>query len=81
MSATISSRRSNNACATRSDRATLFRLVDDLDADERQVVVMRFAQRRSIREIAAEIGVSEEAVKQLQWRALRTLHARLTILD
>lgn len=58
-------------------RAQLFRLVDGLPADQRKVIVMRFAEERSVREIATEIGRSEGAVKQLQWRALQTLRARM----
>ncbi len=58
-------------------RTTLFRLVDELPPDQRRVVVMRFAEERSIREIAATLGRSEGAVKQLQWRALETLRSRM----
>ena len=58
-------------------RATLFRLVDGLPADQRRVVVLRFAEERSIREIAETLGRSEGAVKQLQWRALETLRSRM----
>ena len=58
-------------------RATLFRLVGDLPADQRRVVVLRFAEERSIREIAETLGRSEGAVKQLQWRALETLRSRM----
>lgn len=58
-------------------RATLFRLVDALPADQRRVIVMRFAEERSIREIAQGMGRSEGAVKQLQWRALQTLRSRM----
>lgn len=58
-------------------RATLFRLVDELPADQRRVVVMRFAEERSIREVAEALGRSEGAVKQLQWRALETLRSRM----
>ena len=58
-------------------RATLFRLVDDLPPDQRRVLVMRFAEERSVREVAANLGRSEAAVKQLQWRALQTLRARM----
>lgn len=58
-------------------RATLYRQVEKLPADQRRVVVMRFAEDRSIREIAERIGRSEGAVKQLQWRALQTLRAQL----
>ena len=34
---------------------------------------MRFADEKSIREIAGELGRSEGAVKQLQFRALENL--------
>jgi len=59
------------------ERATLFRLVGELPPDQRRVIVMRFAEGRGIREIAEAIGRSEGAVKQLQWRALQTLRARM----
>lgn len=58
-------------------RTTLFRLVTDLPADQRRVIVERFAEQHSIREIAKQLGRSEGAVKQLQFRALKTLRARL----
>jgi RNA polymerase sigma-70 factor (ECF subfamily) len=58
-------------------RAQVFRLVDQLAKDQRQVVIMRFAEDRSIREIARKLGRSEGAVKQLQFRALQTLRAKL----
>ncbi|MGH9788876.1 MAG: RNA polymerase sigma factor, partial [Candidatus Acidiferrales bacterium] len=59
-------------------RATLFRLVDALPADQRRVVVERFVEQRSIREIAQVLGRSEGAVKQLQFRALENLRARMS---
>lgn len=59
-------------------RAHLFRLVDSLSGDQRRVVVMRFAEERSIREIADELGCSEGAVKQLQFRALENLRKILS---
>jgi RNA polymerase sigma-70 factor (ECF subfamily) len=58
-------------------RARLFRLVDDLPVDQKRVVVLRFAEEKSIKEIALEIGRSEGAVKQLQFRALESMRARL----
>ena len=58
-------------------RARLFRLVAGLPADQCRVIVMRFAEQRSIREIAQRLGRSEGAVKQLQFRGLQTLRARL----
>lgn len=59
-------------------RAHLFRLVESLSGDQRSVVVMRFAEERSIREIADELGRSEGAVKQLQFRALENLRKRIS---
>lgn len=58
-------------------RARLFRLVDRLPADQRRVIAMRFAEEKSIREIAQELGRTEGAVKQLQFRALQNLRARM----
>jgi RNA polymerase sigma-70 factor (ECF subfamily) len=57
--------------------ARLFLLVDQLPQDQRQVIAMRFAQEKSIREIAQALGRSEGAVKQLQFRALQNLRARM----
>jgi RNA polymerase sigma-70 factor (ECF subfamily) len=58
-------------------RALLYRLVDELPADQRRVIMMRFAEEKGIREIAEEIQRSEGAVKQLQFRGLQSLRARL----
>ena len=58
-------------------RAQLFHLVDELAADQRRVVVMRFAEEKSIGEIARELGRSEGAVKQLQFRALENLRKKI----
>ena len=54
-------------------RARLFQLVDRLPTNQRRVIAMRFADDKSIREIAQELGRSEGAVKQLQFRALQNL--------
>lgn len=58
-------------------RARLFRAVEKLPDDQRRVIVMRFADEKSVREIATELGRSEGAVKQLQFRGLETLRNRL----
>jgi len=60
-------------------RARLFRLVDELPADQRRVIAMRFAEEKSIREIAAELGRTEGAVKQLQFRGLENLRAEIKV--
>ena len=58
-------------------RARLFRLVDRLPTDQRRVIVMRFAEERTIREIAETLRRSEGAVKQLQFRGLQRLREQL----
>jgi RNA polymerase sigma-70 factor, ECF subfamily len=58
-------------------RARLFRMVEKLPADQRRVIGMRFAEGKGIREIAREIGRTEGAVKQLQFRGLQTLRTQL----
>jgi RNA polymerase sigma-70 factor (ECF subfamily) len=55
----------------------LFRLVRELPDDQRNVLEMRFVEGRSIREIAAGLNRSEGAVKQLQFRAVKSLRERM----
>jgi RNA polymerase sigma-70 factor, ECF subfamily len=60
--------------ADASDRhADLFRFVNELPADQRRVIVERFVEQRSVREIAGRLNKTEGAVKQLQFRALQNL--------
>lgn len=59
-------------------RARLYQLVDRLPVDQRRVIGMRFAEEKSIRDIANVLGRSEGAVKQLQFRALQNLRAQLS---
>ena len=58
-------------------RAQLFQLVERLPQDQRRVIELRFAEEKSIREIAKAIGRTEGAVKQLQFRALEALRQRM----
>ena len=58
-------------------RALLFRQVGKLPADQCRVILLRFAEEKSIREIANEMDRSEGAVKQLQFRGLESLRAQL----
>jgi RNA polymerase sigma-70 factor, ECF subfamily len=62
-------------------RATLFRLVGTLPDEQRRVVVARFVEEKSIKEVAREIHKTEGAVKQLQFRALTNLRARMEGAD
>ena len=58
-------------------RARLFSAVETLPEDQRKVILLRFGEEKSIREIAADLNRSEGAVKQLQCRGLENLRARL----
>jgi RNA polymerase sigma-70 factor, ECF subfamily len=62
-------------------RATIFRLVDTLPAEQRNVVLLRFVEQKSIKEVARAIRKTEGAVKQLQFRALSSLRARMEGAD
>ena len=56
----------------------LFRLVNELPDNQQRVITMRFAEEKSIREIARVLACSEGAIKQLQFRALENLRKRIT---
>ncbi len=56
-------------------RARLFELVERLPGDQRRVIVMRFGQEKSVREIAGALNRTEGAVKLLQHRAMQKLRA------
>ena len=58
-------------------RGRLFKLVERLPRDQSRVIAMRFAEDKSIREIATALGRSEGSVKQLQFRAMQNLRVRL----
>jgi RNA polymerase sigma-70 factor (ECF subfamily) len=62
-------------------RATIFRLVETLPDEQRRVVVLRFVDQKSIKEVAREVKKTEGAVKQLQFRALTSLRARMEGAD
>lgn len=58
-------------------QARVFKAVAKLPEDQRRVIMLRFADEKSVREIANELGRSEGAVKQLQFRGLETLRSQL----
>ncbi len=68
---------SDDAMADAERRASLAQCVDRLPKDQRRVIVMRFVEQRSIREIAEDLGKTEGAIKQLQWRAMQNLRAQM----
>ncbi len=59
------------------ERAMLYELVDGLPPDQRLVILRRFVEQKSVREIAVELGRSEGAIKQLQFRALQNLRMQI----
>jgi RNA polymerase sigma-70 factor (ECF subfamily) len=58
-------------------RAMLYQLVDRLPPEQRLVILRRFVDQKNTREIAHELGRSEGAIKQLQFRALETLRSNV----
>lgn len=63
--------------AEAEQRAILYQLVDRLPHDQRLVILRRFLDQKSVREISEELGRSEGAVKQLQFRALESLRNKV----
>ena len=60
------------------EQQTLFaQLIERLPEDQRRVIEARFFGQRGIREIAKDMGRSEGAIKQLQFRALETLRDQI----
>ena len=59
------------------DRAKAFALVRELPEDQRKVLELRFVEEKSTREVAEVMGRSEGAIKQLQFRGLENLRARI----
>ena len=60
-----------------ANHAHLFECVNKLPSDQKRVIVLRFAEQKSIREIAEELNRSEGAIKQLQFRALQNLRMQM----
>ena len=58
-------------------QARLHRMVGQLPQEQRRVIELRFVEQKSIREIATELGKSEGAIKQLQFRGIEGLRARM----
>jgi RNA polymerase sigma-70 factor, ECF subfamily len=54
-------------------RAMVFEIVRKLPPDQQQVVTLRYAEQKSLAEIASEMQRSEAAVKQLHFRAIQNL--------
>lgn len=61
------------------DQSNLRAAMDELTKDQQMVIVLRFANGLSIREVSRAMGKSEGAVKQLQLRAVEALTRRLMV--
>jgi RNA polymerase sigma-70 factor, ECF subfamily len=59
----------------------LSQLVRELPKDQRRIVILRFVEQKSIKEIAQETCRTEGAIKQLQFRALKKLRAQMEGAD
>ena len=58
--------------AAEADRRAILAHLVRPAADQQRVVLERFVERKSVREIAEGLRRTEGAVKQLQFRALET---------
>ncbi|HWQ11724.1 MAG TPA: RNA polymerase sigma factor [Roseiflexaceae bacterium] len=65
----------------RLEAAEVRSALEQLTEEQRQVLLLRFAAGQSPREVAQVLEKSENAVKQLQWRALRALERLLPPRD
>ena len=59
------------------DREELYRTIDQLTEDQRDVIRMRFLQEMSVQEVANAMGRTEGAVKALQHRGIQALARQL----
>jgi RNA polymerase sigma-70 factor (ECF subfamily) len=51
--------------------------LDSLSEEQQQVIILRFLQGQSLEQTAQALGKNANAIKQLQFRAVRTLGERL----
>jgi RNA polymerase sigma-70 factor (ECF subfamily) len=63
--------------AADEDRRALCALIDTLPADEQQVILLRYFERKSYLDISRRIGRTPEATRKLWSRALVRLHGKL----
>src|SRR5271154_459221 len=70
-------RSGGGGCSSLGGGGRLCKLVERLPRDQSRVIAMRFAEQKSIREIAPALGRSEGSIKQLQFRAMQNLRVRL----
>ena len=63
--------------ADRLDAEVVRDALEHLTEEQRQVILLRFVAGQSPGEVAQTLGKNENAVNQLQWRALRALERQL----
>jgi RNA polymerase sigma-70 factor (ECF subfamily) len=61
------------------DTARVARCIKELKPDYQDVIIMRFIEELSIKEVALAIQKSEGAVKLMQHRAIKELKNKLVI--
>lgn len=59
------------------DQEKVLALMGELPGDQRRVLELRFLEEKSTREVAEMLGRSEGAIKQLQFRGLESLRAKM----
>ncbi|PZC49701.1 MAG: RNA polymerase sigma-70 factor, ECF subfamily [Chloroflexi bacterium] len=62
----------------RADRAFLQAALEGLSEEHREVITLRFLLELSSKEVAAQMGRSDDAIRQLQHRALAQLRSLIT---
>jgi len=62
-----------DAARLKEESSVLYECLEELTADQKEVVTLKFINELSTHEIAELIGKKETAVRQLQVRGLRTL--------
>lgn len=63
--------------ATQMNIETVLKVTEELSDDQREVITLRFFGERTTKEIAKLLGKSEEAIRQIQSRALKILSKKL----
>lgn len=64
---------------SRLESADIWRMVDELPADQRRCVRLRFYEQRSVSEVAVLLRRTEGSIRALQCRAIRRLAAAVPV--
>ena len=64
----------------REIKEVVFKMLGELNDEQRNIVIMRFIEGFSNKEISIVVEKSEDAIRQIQSRALRKIRDKLPIL-